>query len=95
MLTEDDRIRREVIARLMCDLGLDFASMSERLGVDFTSRFARELASLADLQADGLLETDACGLRVTDLGRLLIRNIAVRFDAYSGRESGERFSKSI
>ena len=95
VLTEDDRIRREVIARLMCDLGLDFASMSERLGVDFTSRFARELASLADLQADGLLETDACGLRVTDLGRLLIRNIAVRFDAYSGRESGERFSKSI
>ena len=95
VLTEDDAIRREVIARLMCDLGLDFAGMSERLGVDFTHYFASELASLRDLQADGLIETDACGLRVTDLGRLLLRNIAVRFDAYFGKETGERFSKSI
>ena len=95
VLTDDDSIRREVISRLMCDLGLDYAKISEQLGVDFTSRFARELASLADLQADGLIETDACGLRVTDLGRLLIRNIAVRFDAYFGKETGERFSKSI
>ena len=95
VLTGDDLIRREVISRLMCDLGLDFAKMSENLGVDFTSYFARELASLGDLQADGLLEADACELRVTDLGRLLIRNIAVRFDAYFGKETGERFSKSI
>ena len=79
----------------MCDMGLDFKKLSGRLGVDFPGYFARELASLADLQADGLLEMDACGLRVTDLGRLLIRNIAVRFDAYSRSETGERFSKSI
>ncbi|MCX6966677.1 MAG: oxygen-independent coproporphyrinogen III oxidase [Verrucomicrobia bacterium] len=95
VLTEDDKIRREVIGRLMCDLGLDFGKMTELLGVDFTSYFARELAGLDDLKADGLLETDACELRVTDLGRLLIRNIAVRFDAYFGRETEGRFSKSI
>ena len=95
VLTEDDKIRGEVIERLMCDLGLDFGRMSERLGVDFAAYFSNELASLDDLKADGLIETDACGLRVTDRGRLLIRNIAVRFDAYFGKGSGERFSKSI
>jgi len=95
ILTEDDHIRGKVIARLMCDLSLDFARMSQLLGVDFAEYFSSELASLKDLEADGLIETDACGLLVTDLGRLLIRNIAVRFDAYFGRETGARFSKSI
>jgi len=95
VLTADDQIRREVIGRLMCDLSLDFGKMSERLGIDFPNYFARELASLGDLQADGLIETNACGLVVTDLGRLLIRNIAVRFDAYFGKSADERFSKSI
>ena len=95
VLTRDDLIRREVIGRLMCDLGLDYEKMSGRLGIDFTAYFSQELASLSDLKADGLIETDACGLVVTDLGRLLIRNIAVRFDAYFGKGTGERFSKSI
>lgn len=95
ILTADDLIRREVISRLMCDLGLDYARLSERLGIDFPSAFAAELASLADLEADGLIERDAHGLAVTDLGRLLIRNIAVRFDAYFGKEAAGRFSKSI
>ena len=95
ILTDDDHIRGKVIARLMCDLSLDFAKMSQLLGVDFTKYFSSELASLNDLEADGLIETDACGLAVTDLGRLLIRNIAVRFDAYFGKETGARFSKSI
>jgi len=95
VLTEDDHIRRETIGRLMCDLGLDFENMSNRLGIDFAGYFCRELASLEDLKADGLLEIDGCRLQVTDLGRLLIRNIAVRFDAYFGKGTGERFSKSI
>ena len=95
VLTADDLIRREVIGRLMCDLSLDFGKLSELLGIDFTGYFAQELASLEDLRADGLIETDACGILVTDLGRLLIRNIAVRFDAYFGKGTGERFSKSI
>jgi hypothetical protein len=34
-------------------------------------------------------------LLVTDLGRLLIRNIAMRFDAYATTRNEQRFSKTI
>jgi len=37
----------------------------------------------------------AQGLAVTDLGRLLIRNIAMRFDAYAATRAGQRFSRTI
>lgn len=95
VLTQDDKIRREVIMRLMCDMGLNFTQMGEMLAIDFTKYFAAELASLSDLEADGLIESDSSGFVVTHLGRLLIRNIAVRFDAYFAKSSEQRFSKSI
>ena len=41
------------------------------------------------MEADGLLVKTPQGLMVTDLGRLLIRNIAMRFDAYAGDAEGE------
>jgi oxygen-independent coproporphyrinogen-3 oxidase len=95
VLTTEDKIRRQVIMRLMCDLGLDFGAMSETLGVDFEEHFGCEIDSLADLEADGLVERTATGLRVTDLGRLLIRNIAMRFDAYLPTDKERRFSRTI
>jgi oxygen-independent coproporphyrinogen III oxidase len=95
VMSEDDRIRRWTIMRLMCDLGLDFASISSTVNIDFTSYFARELESLSDLEADGLLQRHPAGFTVTDAGRLLIRNIAMRFDAYLAKEKEKRYSKTI
>lgn len=96
VLTEDDKLRRETIMRLMCDMGLDFEGMSARLGVKFDRYFARELESLEDLESDGLIERNEAGITVTDAGRLLIRIIAMRFDAYlPTRKTERRFSKAI
>ena len=95
ILTKDDQIRRETIMRLMCDLELNYQAMSESLGVDFTDYFEFELDSLDDLEADGLLLKTPAGLIVTDLGRLLIRNIAMRFDAYAPMRNQNSFSKTI
>ena len=95
VLTADDHIRQQTIMRLMCDLELDYAAMSALLGRDFAEYFARELSSLDDLEADGLLIKTPIGLIVTDLGRLLIRNIAMRFDAYVPARRQSRFSKTI
>ena len=94
-LTEEDTMRRTAIMRLMCDLGLNFPEISRELGVDFAERFATEIASLDDLEADGLLERMRDGITVTETGRLFIRNIAMRFDAYLPQESERRFSRTI
>ncbi len=94
-LTRDDFIRRETIMRLMCDLRLDYSVMSEKLEVDFADYFSSEIASLHDLEADGLVLTTATGLAVTELGRLLVRNIAMRFDVYLPKQTEKRYSKTI
>ncbi len=95
VLTADDLIRRETIMQIMCNLRLDFAAMSARLGVNFREYFASELASLGDLEADGLLQRSEQGLSVTDVGRLLVRIIAMRFDAYLPKPTERRHAMTI
>ncbi len=94
ILTEEDRLRRQVIMRIMCDRRANYADLSRRLGIDFRKKFAREIESLADLEADGLLRRDADGFVITGVGALLIRIVAMRFDAYL--EAGpRRFSRTV
>ncbi len=95
LMTGEDKLRRVTIMRLMCDLGLDYGAMSKLLGLDFKGHFAQELDSLEDMEADGLLVKTPEGVVVTDLGRLLIRNIAMRFDAYAMTRKENRFSRTI
>jgi len=95
-LTDEDRLRRAVITRIMCDFALDFARVEARFGIDFREHFADELADLEEMAADGLLELTADGLTVTPRGRLLIRNVAMVFDAYlREREGAQRYSRVI
>lgn len=79
-LTTEDARRRTIIMRLMCDRRLDFPALSRTLGVDFAERYAREIATLADLEDDGLLYWTANGFEVTRAGGPLLRVIAMRFD---------------
>jgi oxygen-independent coproporphyrinogen-3 oxidase len=81
-LTAEDQRRRTVIMRLMCDRRLDFAAMSRVLGVDFVADYAREIAGLADLIADGLVVRTPGGIEVTPAGVPLLRIIAMRFDPH-------------
>ena len=93
-LTDEDLLRRHVIMRLMCDFALDFTSVGEQFGIDFPAHFAGSLACLDEFVADGLVEIGPKGLRVTEAGRLFIRNIAMCFDAYAAPGEG-RHSKTI
>ena len=94
-LTDEDKIRRETIMRTMCDLSLDFPSMSRKLGIQFEQYFANELAALEPFATDGLVKRLATGLEVTDAGRLFIRNIAMCFDNTLGPAGERRHSKTI
>ena len=95
LVTDEDKIRRETIMRVMCDLSLDFAAMSARLGINFERHFEKELASLAPFAADGLVKPSASGLEVTDSGRLFIRNIAMCFDNTLAPAGERRHSRTI
>ncbi|MCX7672763.1 MAG: oxygen-independent coproporphyrinogen III oxidase [Thiobacillaceae bacterium] len=96
-LTPEDHLRRDLILRIMCDLELDFDAFARAWRVDFHTHFADALAELPELAADGLIELSASGFRVTDLGRIFLRNIAMCFDAYLRQESAEarpRYSRT-
>jgi len=95
-LTREDLIRRDLITRIMCDLELSYADFSATWGIDFGAHFQDALAELPPLADDGLIELSDAGLKVTDLGRLFLRNIAMCFDSYL-RQAGEaqpRYSRT-
>jgi oxygen-independent coproporphyrinogen-3 oxidase len=94
-LTGEDKLRRETIMRAMCDLSLDFAAMSAKLGINFEQHFEKELALLAPFAADGLVKLSPTGVEITDSGRLFIRNIAMCFDNTLGAANERRHSKTI
>lgn len=94
-VTEDDKVRRETIMRVMCDLSLDFSAMSQKLGINFEQYFEKELASLASFESDGLVRRLPDGIEVTDSGRLFIRNIAMSFDSTLAPVGERRHSKTI
>jgi len=94
-LTEEDKIRREAIMRIMCDLSLDFLRLSQQFSIDFERHFAAELAALAPFEADGLVRRAPGGIEVTGAGRLFIRNIAMCFDATLAPPGERKHSKTI
>ena len=81
-MTDDDVLRKHVIMRLMCDLELEKRPVEERFGIVFDEYFAASLASLEGMAADGLVELLPDRIVVREPGRLLLRNIAMCFDAY-------------
>ncbi len=93
-LSKDDRIRRTVIMKLMCNLKLDYHQLGSELDIDFEDYFSESLKLLDQPEADGLIVRTKSGLRITDMGRLLLRNLAMAFDAYLDSATN-RFSKTI
>ena len=98
-LDADDRLRRAVIQQLMCATRLDFAGVEAGHGIRFEEYFGRELQALAPLVADGLIVREDRGLRITARGRLLLRTVAMVFDAHLAKaqpETGQpRFSRVV
>jgi oxygen-independent coproporphyrinogen-3 oxidase len=95
-LTHEDKLRRDAITKVMCDLQLDMAAFGQEWGIDFPSHFADALTELQPLAADGLVTIDVGHIKVTDLGRLFLRNIAMCFDAYlkHAATDGPRYSRT-
>ena len=94
LLSVTDRQRRALIMEVMCRHRVDYGVLSQQLGLDVVAAYATEIASLSDLEADGLVKRDAGGFEITPLGGLFRRIIAMRFDAYLDR-GPRRFSQTV
>jgi oxygen-independent coproporphyrinogen-3 oxidase len=94
-LTRDDRLRRDIITRLMCQFELRFDALEAAHGIDFRTGFADEIRRLAPLEDDGLVSIERDAIRVRPAGRMLVRNVAMIFDRYLAHAGRERFSRTI
>lgn len=94
-LSEDDRLRREVISDLMCHGRIDFGKFEARYGIDFNPYFADALAQLQEHVRDELLEIHPDRLLLLPAGYLMMRSVAMAFDAYLGGEQKGNFSRTV
>jgi oxygen-independent coproporphyrinogen-3 oxidase len=81
-LSDDDRLRRAVITRLLCHAVIRKGEIAREFGIDFDDTFAAELARLQPFVDDRLVALTGDEIRVTFLGRIFIRNVAMIFDPY-------------
>ncbi len=96
-ITHEDKLRREAITQVMCDLELDKTSFGRQWNIDFDSYFANALEELKEMQADGLVVLETDKVRVTEEGRVFLRNIAMAFDSYLHQQVTDkpRYSKTV
>ncbi len=93
-LSREDRLRRAVIERLMCDLAVDLSATARRHGLD-PAVFDPDRAALAELECDGIALVDGDGrVSVPEAFRPLLRSVAAAFDAYLRPEEG-RHARAI
>ncbi len=90
----EDALRSAVIMSLMGQFSVSKAMISRDHGVDFDTHFASEREALRPFVDDGLLIDDASELRLTDLGLLIVRNVATVFDQWLGRTPA-RYSRTV
>ena len=98
-VTDDDVLRRFVINRVMCLLRLDLSEVEARFGLPARRAIEASMQpGLPELVKDGLVTFDGTLLRVTSVGQLLVRNVAMMFDAYLPKRAGEKqqtFSRTV
>jgi oxygen-independent coproporphyrinogen-3 oxidase len=97
-LSNDDRLRRAIISRLLCHTIVLKDEISREFGIDFDHYFEEELRRLEPFREDGLVILDHTEIRSTWLGRIFIRNLAMIFDPYIEKQhlnAKPLFSKTL
>jgi len=92
-LTDDDRLRAEIIERIMCDFAADLGQICARHG-SVAETMLESSIRLQDLISDGVVKLDGTALSVTDDSRFLVRAVAAAFDAHLAG-SGQRHSRAV
>lgn len=95
-LTDDDILRRHVITKVMCNFEINFESIEKQFGIVFKEYFQSSLSAMKEFAEDDLVKIYDTKLEVTQMGRLLIRNIAMNFDHYiEQKQDNARYSRTV
>jgi len=96
-LSEDDYLRKAVIMELMANFSIDMKRVEKEHNIDFKTYFADALEALQEFVDAGLVTMTEDKISVSTTGTLLIRNIAMPFDAYMHQYGGNKksFSKTV
>ena len=97
VLNEDDQIRQFVIMELMSNFKLDIKRFEKLFNIEFKTYFADAIEGLKPFAEEELLTMDENHIECSETGTLLIRNIAMPFDAYMKKHvaSKKTFSKTV
>ncbi|MBS4067927.1 MAG: oxygen-independent coproporphyrinogen III oxidase [Sulfurimonas sp.] len=97
VLSEDDQIRQFVIMELMSNFKLDIKRFEKLFNIDFKTYFADAIVALKPFEDDELLSMNDDFIECSQTGTLLIRNIAMPFDAYMKKHAAnsKTFSKTV
>ena len=85
-LDDDDRLRRAIIERLMCDLAVDLDAVAAPFGKS-AADFRGELDALAPYVVQGIARIDGARLSMAPASRAAVRLVASVFDTYLGKSS--------
>lgn len=80
-LTDDDRLRADIIERIMCDYSVDLGEVCARHGVA-ADAMLQSATRLKTLISDGVVKLDGARLAVEKDARFLLRSVAAAFDAH-------------
>ena len=96
-LDDDDIVRKAVIMELMANFSIDIPRIEREYGIDFSGYFLDALQGLREFEDADLLSISKEKIEVKPTGTLLIRNIAMPFDAYMKKyeRSKKSFSKTV
>ena len=92
-LSAADRLRGEIIERLMCGFAVDLGEVCGRHGVS-SKTFVAEIEGLPALIDDGLVRCKGDRLEVTPFGQPLVRFVCAAFDHHLRHTDG-RHSRGI
>lgn len=95
VLSEDDKLRKKVIMSLMANFKLDIKKIEQEFNVEFKEYFKQDLEDLKEYK--DFVKLDENSIKLNETGILLIRNIAMCFDAYLRNISEDKkvFSKTV
>jgi len=96
-LSDDDFLRKAVIMEFMANFSIDISRIESEYNIIFKDYFSEAIVELNEFMEAGLLEMSDYKISANKTGAMLIRNIAMPFDAYMDKYNGSKksFSKTV